>query len=660
MKDIIEKTLFETKPSLDVNCFYDLSQESNNPIFLSNAEYEFFENVQREFGKTFTNDQKRAILSNGANLLIEAGAGSGKTTVIVYKIKYLIEELGVAPERIVLVTFTDEASKVMKERLLSVCRFAGRVSVSTFHSLFGKELSAYMKKPVFQNLIKGYDQDNMFKLAMKECQINPRSVELKDLKKQVTFWKNELIQPSDIEPSHDYYGIYQAYESLKEKEGKVDFDDIQIKFLDILESDEFFRLECQFKYDYIDIDELQDINKAQIEIIKLMKGPKTLLHVVGDPRQAIYGFRGSNSKYILTFEKLFNANRVSLDINFRSTDAIVQIANNVISNNHNIKANPMKSVNKAEYFPTFNQFGDDRAEAQFIAGCISVLRDKENHDLNEIAILLRNGFYADIIVHQLSESKIPFVISQDIDSIYRRPAIKGMLGVMKMIDDPNNLDAIRDFSSWLYISNSEFMKLKNLHETTGKSCLECLIDLEYKFNKQNVEDFLYHFSFIKGATDRPFEFANMFIDRFLRSLWYNKGIQGKLQLEDLEVFTSVIERMSSYGEVFTRVTDSENELKNAKKVTDGVRITTSHGSKGLEWDTVFVPGHIDGFLPSKKSMDLEEERNVEYVALTRARKRLIPTGPANHNYSDTNTVSAYVKEMKLNNLSLTNSPKVFR
>lgn len=590
--------------------------------------------------KSLTRQQLEVVLNCEENMLVVAGAGSGKTTTMVEKIAFLANYHGIRTDAILFLTFTDDASKTMKERLEA--RGVKGVVCGTFHSVFGRLLSEYLGENVISRLIKEEDQKTLVRRILKELKL---AIEDKEFLTQISFWKNNLLDVSDIEDSHFLKDGYALYESEKRRIGVIDFDDIQTMIHNTLLDDEFFRYSIVNRYQYVFVDEYQDVNKAQVSILDLIMNDSTVHQVVGDPRQSIYGFRGSDPRFILEFSDKYRAVSKSLSINFRSTPSIVELSNNLASHNGVIGKERMSAFNSEfDLYPEYTMHESDEDEAVYIASKIHSLLELGANQ-NEITVLVRNGFFADCIVSELQNRSVSFRLSAKSNfSLFNRPSIRAFLGILKLFLDENDLKAIKQTQGLFYLSNVEYSKLEKM-DFTVKSAMRRLADLQYRFSNQNVIDFLIAFDSSASMSKPVSRLKHIYVQCF-RSQWSGRPDMATY-ISDLEMFFSIIENYNSPSEVFRHIEEYNNAITKAHKNTDGVLITTFHASKGQEWDIVFVTGLTDGLLPSKQNINLVEERNVAYVGVTRARKMAYLTSPVNHPYSDTMEVSGFVSEMSM-------------
>ena len=584
-------------------------------------------------------EQKKAVLYNEGPLLILAGAGSGKTKVLTTKIAYLVEELDISPYEILAITFTNKAALEMKERVENIIGFkAKQIQISTFHSFGLKILRENYQKLDYDNNFVIMDSDDsltVVKKILKSLNYDPKIYNPKAIRNKISNCKNELLSPKDYEKyiAGDYEKVvnevYYKYEEKLKQNNAVDFDDLLLLPIKLFRNYPSILQAYQEKYKYILIDEYQDTNEAQYILSKMISAKYQNICVVGDADQAIYGFRGANYKNILNFEKDYpKALSIKLEQNYRSTKTILDAANCVIKNNEKRKEKNLWSTKGEGEKITYYRAYDEKDESHYTAMEITKLLDKEI-DASDIAVLYRTNAQSRVVEEEFLKQNIPYRIVGGF-SFYQRKEIKDLLAYLKLIYNP------KDDISFLRVINTpkRGIGLKTIDNLTAKadskglSLFEVIeTGKELKFKELILE--LQKVSETVTLTE--------LIDKVLESsglkaeLESEKSIESEIRLENLEEFKSITkafeERMGLVSlEDFLYEVSLVNDKDEYKDPRHKVSLMTIHSVKGLEYDYVFVLGLEEGIFPHLNSLmsnsDVEEERRLCYVAITRAREKL--------------------------------------
>lgn len=589
--------------------------------------------------ETLNERQKEAVLHTEGPLLIIAGAGSGKTRVLTTKIAYLMEEKRVAPYRILAITFTNKAAKEMKDRVISlVGNVANEIQISTFHS-FGLKI-------VRENAtLLGYDHNfvimdtddtqSIIKKILKEKNLDPKSYNPKAIKNKISSCKNEFISPSDYEryAASEYektvLEVYRSYEKKLKQNNAVDFDDLLILPIKLFKEHPSTLQHYQERYQYILIDEYQDTNQAQYILSKMLSAKYRNICVVGDGDQSIYGFRGANYQNILNFERDYeNAVSIKLEQNYRSTKTILDTANSVIKNNKNRKEKELWSTKgegeKVKYYRAY----DERDEAHFVAVNAKKMME-EGIDPQEICILYRTNAQSRVLEEELLKSSVPYKIVGGL-SFYSRKEIKDLLAYLRLIHNP------KDNISFLRIINTpkRGIGLKSIERLTEEaeqkelSLFEAITsgkELVFKEIIERLQKVSENVT-LTELIDKVLDASGLKLE-----LEQEKSLESEIRLENLEEFKSITKNF----EEREGLVSLEDFLFEVSLVTDKeeyssdnfrIRLMTVHSVKGLEFDHVFVVGLEEGIFPHMNSLmdssDVEEERRLCYVAITRAREEL--------------------------------------
>ena len=583
---------------------------------------------------TLNERQKEAVKTLGP-LLVLAGAGSGKTKVLTTKVAYLILEKNISPHHILAITFTNKAAKEMKDRILDMVGMIGyQIQISTFHS-FGLTIlkKHYDKLGLSKNftILDSDDTNILIKNILKDCNYEEN---YKAIKSIISNNKNALIDANAFEKfvSNDYdemvLDVYQRYEARLKKNNSVDFDDLLMlpivlfkKYPDILK-------EYQEQYRYILIDEYQDTNEAQYLLAKMISSKYKNICVVGDDSQSIYSWRGSNYKNILNFEKDYpNCQTVYLEQNYRSTKTIISASNELIKNNihrkdKNLWTNNEQGV-KIEYHIALNE----KDEAYYVVNEINKLINN-GVKLSDIAILYRTNAQSQNFEKELILSNIPYKVVGSV-YFYNRKEIKDLLAYLKLIynkDDNVSLTRIINVPR-RKIGKMTIDKLKEKANQLNISLYDAIDSGKELEFKNLIED-------LRKQKDEMTltNFIDLVLDKtgLIKELENENTIEAETRIENLNEFKTIaIQFEENYGII--SLEDFLNEISLVADVTeyknnDGITLMTVHSAKGLEFDNVFIVGLEESIFPHINSLDsseqLEEERRLCYVAITRAKKRL--------------------------------------
>ena len=583
--------------------------------------------------------QKEAVLYNDGPLLIIAGAGAGKTKTLTSKIAYLIDEKNVSPYSILAITFTNKAAKEMRDRLYNLIGSdAKKLTVSTFHS-FGLKLLrenydylGYDKNFV---IMDSDDSLTVVKKIIKELGYDPKIYNPRAIRNKISSCKNEMTSPEMYEKYavSDYEKIvneiYKKYEKKLKKNNSVDFDDLLLlpiklfkKYPDVLEK-------YQNIYKYILIDEYQDTNEAQYILTKLLSEKNRLITCVGDDSQSIYSFRGANYKNILNFEKDYkDAKTILLEQNYRSTSTILDAANQVIKNNKMKKDKKLWTARgigeKIKYYRAYNE----KDEAQYVIRKIKELINK-NVDYKDIAVLYRTNAQSRVIEEEMLKENLPYRVVGSF-YFYSRKEIKDLIAYLRLIHNS------KDNVSLLRVINTpkRGIGLKTIDNLTEKADDESISIYEAISSGKELE--------FKKIIERLKEVANdltltELIDKVLdasglrQELESENSLESEIRLENLEEFKSITKTFEEREglvslEEFLLEISLVSDVEEYKDDPNRISLMTVHSVKGLEFNHVFVIGLEEGIFPHMNSLmeshEVEEERRLMYVAITRAKDDL--------------------------------------
>ena len=580
----------------------------------------------------YSSNQKKAIEHGAGPLMVLAGPGSGKTFVITHRIKYLIEGPGINPAHILVVTFSRAAAKEMKDRFEKLCK-KSPVTFGTFHS-------------VFFNLLKtaygfGSEQiasDELRYTLIKEL-IKRNSIENEDINTLAGNLLNEiaLVKQDNISIKNYYSNsissdtfkkIYIDYESELEARGKLDFEDMLSLTYELLSERSDILKAVQNRYRYILVDEFQDINFLQYNIIKLMAGEKQNITVVGDDDQSIYRFRGARPEIMLGFERDFrNAKKVFLDINFRSSTQIVNASTKLISFNSKRFPKSFKAKNGDGAPVSLIEFKNPFLEVNSI---IKDIKDyiKSGQDINNIAVLYRTNLSPRLLIERLMRNNIPFTIRDAIPNLFDHWVAKDIISYIKLAIN------IGDKSDLLRISNKPNRYISRDSLSSSRANIETLFDYydDKSYMIKRIVELREHLRTIKNlkpATALRYIRNVVGYDEYIEEYCDMNGVESDDCYSILGDLENSAAEYNNFNDWFVHMDEYKDELIEARKKSNendkGVRLMTFHSSKGLEFDIVYIIDVNEGSVPYKKAKgvdEIEEERRMFYVAMTRARKKL--------------------------------------
>ena len=580
----------------------------------------------------YSSNQKKAIEHGAGPLMVLAGPGSGKTFVITHRIKYLIEGPGINPAHILVVTFSRAAAKEMKDRFEKLCK-KSPVTFGTFHS-------------VFFNLLKtaygfGSEQiasDELRYTLIKEL-IKRNSIENEDINTLAGNLLNEiaLVKQDNISIKNYYSNsissdtfkkIYSDYESELEARGKLDFEDMLSLTYELLSERSDILKAVQNRYRYILVDEFQDINFLQYNIIKLMAGEKQNITVVGDDDQSIYRFRGARPEIMLGFERDFrNVKKVFLDINFRSSTQIVNASTKLISFNSKRFPKSFKAKNGDGAPVSLIEFKNPFLEVNSI---IKDIKDyiKSGQDINNIAVLYRTNLSPRLLIERLMRNNIPFTIRDAIPNLFDHWVAKDIISYIKLAIN------MGDKSDLLRISNKPNRYISRDSLSSSRADIETLFDYydDKSYMIKRIVELREHLRTIKNlkpATALRYIRNVVGYDEYIEEYCDMNGVESDDCYSILGDLENSAAEYNTFNDWFVHMDEYKDELIEARKKSNendkGVRLMTFHSSKGLEFDIVYIIDVNEGSVPYKKAKgvdEIEEERRMFYVAMTRARKKL--------------------------------------
>lgn len=596
-------------------------------------------------------EQRQAVVTTEGPLLIMAGAGSGKTRVLTHRIAYLIQEKDVNPYNILAITFTNKAAKEMKDRVQKLIGAEGEaVWISTFHSMCVRILRRDIDRIGIERnftILDPTDQRSVMRDVLKRLNLDPKRYEPRSMIAQISNFKNELKTPEDVhKEAKDVLAItiakiYDTYQQILLKNSALDFDDLIMTTIKLFErvpdSLEYF----QNKFQYVHVDEYQDTNRAQYLLIKMLAGKYKNLCVVGDSDQSIYGWRGADIYNILSFEEDYhNAKTIFLERNYRSTKIILTAANEVIKNNSERKPKGLWTDkvegSKIQYFKA----ASERAEAEFIVREL-LKKQQSGYKTKDMAILYRTNAQSRVLEETLMKSNVHYTMVGG-QKFYDRMEIKDILSYLRLVANSNE-----DISFERVINTPKrgvgpgaMDKIRNYALQNGLSYFDALGEVDFIGLPKKTTIALVEFYEMMDNFMKQQEFLSiselteeiMKRSGYMSMLRNDNTLESQSRLENLEEFLSVprdYEKVTPEEEqsLVNFLTDLSlmSDVDNADLGT-GVTLMTMHSAKGLEYKVVFIAGLEETIFPHSRSLanehEMEEERRLMYVAITRAEEHL--------------------------------------
>lgn len=583
--------------------------------------------------------QKKAVTCTEGPLLVLAGAGSGKTKVLTTRIAYLINEKNVDPSSILAITFTNKAAKEMKDRVIKLIGNIGySMKISTFHS-FGLsilkehcDLLGYSKN---FTIIDSDDSMTLIKKIVKDLNLDSKIFNPKMIRNKISGAKNELMDPAEYvrfantDMEEKIVSVYERYQKRLKLNNSFDFDDLLMLPIKLLKENPDVLKQYQEKFKYVMVDEYQDTNQAQYILTKMMSAKYKNICVVGDNDQSIYMFRGANYRNILNFEKDYkNTSVILLEENYRSTKNILDVANSIIKNNKSRKDKTLWTNNDDGLKIKYHRSSNEKDESFYVVSEIKKLLNN-GVPLSEIAVLYRANAQSRNIEEVLLRDNISYKVVGAF-YFYNRKEIKDLIAYLKLIynhNDDNSLTRIINVPKrGIGLKAIENLNTKAMLEE--KSLYDSLSTQKELDFKRLIDDLSK-----KSETMSLTELVDCILNdsKMKEELELEKTIESEVRLENLEEFKSITKSFEeskgivSLGEFLEEIS-LVSDVEEYKNNTNVVTLMTIHSAKGLEFDNVFLIGMEEGIFPHANCLndaeELEEERRLCYVAVTRARKRL--------------------------------------
>ncbi|MEJ9151516.1 DNA helicase PcrA [Bacillus smithii] len=625
-------------------------------------------------------EQQEAVKTTEGPLLIMAGAGSGKTRVLTHRIAYLMVEKAVNPYNILAITFTNKAAREMKERVGQLMGGAAEeVWISTFHSMCVRILRRDIDRIGFNRnftILDTTDQQSVIKGILKDKNLDPKKFDPRAILGTISSLKNELIDPESYSKQvGSYYErivseVYEEYQKRLRKNQSLDFDDLIMTTIHLFQRVPDVLEYYQRKFQYIHVDEYQDTNRAQYLLVKLLASRFQNLCVVGDSDQSIYRWRGADISNILSFEKDYpNARVILLEQNYRSTKRILQAANEVIKNNYNRKPKKLWTENpegkKIVYFRAENE----QAEAQFVAGKIKELVESGKRQLSDFAILYRTNAQSRVVEEVLMKSNIDYTIVGGI-KFYDRKEIKDILAYLRLIANPDDdISLLRVINvPKRGIGSTSMDKIARYAQENDLSLFQALEEADFIGLSPKITKAVLEFrDLIKGYTQmQEYLSVTELVEEVLDKSGYRdmlkaeKTLDAQSRLENIDEFLSVtkgFEENSEDKSLIAFLTDLAlvadiDRLDEEDNNQQSVVLMTLHSAKGLEFPVVFLIGMEEGVFPHSRSLmdeeEMEEERRLAYVGITRAEEELYLTNAQMrtlYGRTNLNPVSRFIQEI---------------
>ena len=609
-------------------------------------------------------------------LLVLAGAGSGKTRVLTYRVAHLMEK-GVPAWKILAITFTNKAAKEMAERVQALTGEAGSEAwISTFHACCARILRRDIEKLGYKRQFAIYDEDDrmsVIKAVLKELNLGDKEYPPKAVKATISDAKNRMLSPEEwLKDAGDdfrnrkYYEAYRLYERTLKGNNALDFDDLLVKTLELLVEQPPVLEYYQNRFDYILVDEYQDTNRAQYELVRLLTGKKRNLCVVGDDDQSIYGWRGADIRNILDFEKDFpDAKVVKLEQNYRSTGNILDAANQVIAHNQGRKEKALwTQAGEGEKIALYHAL-DERDEAAFIAAMTRKLI-AHGARAGDVAVLYRTNAQSRVLEDGFVRGGIPYHVYGG-QKFYERREVKDLIAYMRALVNPDDDVSLRRIINEPKrgIGETTVEALQSYAAGAEMSLMSAVLDVENAPLAARPKKLIGEFAELMiDLTEALYEktaseFLEFMIDKtgYVRALEIVKSDENAARIENIRELQGAVtefERLNPEGgladflENVALVADTDSLNEGGGSVT----LMTLHSAKGLEFDNVFLPGMEENIFPlARASYDdelMEEERRLAYVGITRAKKRLFLSharSRALYNSRSANELSRFVSEI---------------
>ncbi len=630
---------------------------------------------------TGLNDQQqKAVKATDGPLLIMAGAGSGKTRVLTHRIAYLMVEKQVAPWNILAITFTNKAAREMKERIRAILGgTSDDIWISTFHSMCVRILRRDIDRMGFSrnfSILDTTDQQSVIKQILKDRNMDTKKYDYRAILGSISSAKNELITPEEYaKTAADFHmkvvaDVYTEYQKRLRKNQALDFDDLIMMTIQLFQLVPEVLEYYQRKFQYIHVDEYQDTNRAQYMLVKLLAARFRNLCVVGDSDQSIYRWRGADIANILSFEKDYpNATMIFLEQNYRSTKRILEAANKVIDNNRNRKPKNLWTENMEGNKIFYYRADSEQGEAQFVAGKINELT-RNGKRLSDIAILYRTNAQSRVMEEVLLKSNLNYTIVGG-TKFYDRKEIKDLLAYLRLIANPDDdislrrvinvpkrgigatsMDKVADYAIAYDLSIYQALESVEMIGISTKATKAAREFSNLIRNYTNQQEYLSVTELVEEVIDKT---------GYREMLQVENTIESQSRLENIDEFLSVTKAFEANSEDkslvgfltdLALVADIDQLDEKNEESQESVTLMTLHSAKGLEFPVVFLLGLEEGVFPHSRSLmddqEMEEERRLAYVGITRAEQELFLTNAQMrtlYGRTNMNPVSRFIREI---------------
>lgn len=596
-------------------------------------------------------NQAQAVSHIDGPCMVLAGPGSGKTRIISQRIVSMVLDHDIPPTRILAISFTKASSLEMKKRTLAYGKDdrLNKVSFGTFHSSFFRILRRYAGVSL-EDLLLDLDRFKLVRSILKYLKIsNYNDDDVLDLLNEISLVKNELVDYRDYDSQsfeqEIFQKAYRLYEDEKKRHGKIDFDDMLIQAYDLLNNDPAILSIVRQVFKYILIDEFQDINRVQFELIRLIAGQENNLFVVGDEDQSIYGFRGARPDFMLEFDQYFpSARHILLDTNYRSSKDIVDLSLGLIKKNKKRHPKDLKAFSKDPARISYIYPKDTDDEARLVADQIfDRVGSQKGADYGDFAVIYRTNRQARAFVDAFMDKRIPFILKDAPKTIYDHWVSLDIIAYLRIAME------IGSGGDWARVINKPFRYIskKSLAKAEASmDFLDCLLNDEdiKDFQKKNLEDLYIDLNYVRGLSPQygiSYIRTTLDYDRYILDYCHERRIKSQQIVEILDELEAAASPYRTILDFFKHIDQVREEVKkNADKTAGsslatsadkGVVLTTMHSSKGLEFDNVYIVGVNEGIVPYQlgddSKLDIEEERRLLYVAITRAKRFLVISSP---------------------------------
>ena len=600
-------------------------------------------------------EQRQAVMTTEGPLLIMAGAGSGKTRVLIHRIAYLIEEKQVPPWNILAITFTNKAAREMKERAMQLIGEDGQnIWISTFHSMCVRILRRDIEKIGYSrtfSILDGGDQLTIMKQILKERNIDPKKTNPHYVLGRISSMKNEMIDTAKFKKMAISYDeaqvaeLYEAYEEKLRKNDAMDFDDLILMTIQLFQREPDVLGFYQRKFQYIHVDEYQDTNKCQYELVKMLGARLKNVCVVGDSDQSIYRWRGADIRNILSFEKDYeNAQMIVLEQNYRSTQNVLEAANEVIKRNSERKPKKLWTENEKGQKITYYEAFTEKEEGFFVIKKIQELVAKEGYSLSDFAILYRTNAQSRVLEEILMMSNLNYKLIGG-TRFYERKEIKDLLAYLNLVANPNHdlafervvnvpkrgvgatsIEKLRTYATNMGIS---FMDAVEFASSLGITARTARTLYDFKDEIQMLQE--------RAMTRNITQITEDILETtgYMLMLENEKTLEAQGRIENIKEFLTVTKSFENREEEATLtdfltdlalITDIDRLGEKEQRKEPAITLMTMQAAKGLEFPGVFIVGMEEGIFPHMRTLmeenELEEERRLAYVGITRAEKVL--------------------------------------